>query len=446
MEHGSVQESPITLEGDNDIRFKPGMLLQTRAFLFDRDHANLLPLEQHVDMCRLFHVRLAGESRWNSGGNIAAGGDIEVAAIARDTDKDSIVPGKGAGPLTNGAPVTATETIVLVGAGNIGLRHLESLTKVRVPLSVHVFDTDPEATKWAQEKMAGMKTSPFFSVCFANSLEALPEDVERIDLAIIATTSMPRRMIAEQVWALKPVRAMLLEKVVFPRVEDYDAVSKLAKRHSTRLFVNVCQRHAWMEALREEAKTPVNLTVEGPNWGLCCNSIHFLDMFCFLNNEYNNGLEVSTERLQPGYCSAKREGYVETTGTLDCSLLRAIDSSTKLATASLQLTCTKDASKKLGYVVRGSCAEFSFVCDLHGDAVQITRSSGEKIQTIPFKHPYLSESNHLVVESILSSRPGATVPRYEQVSTASKKLISAFIVFLKAAGNNMAAQNICPIT
>ena len=501
MEHGSVQVKPVVFDGedDNGVRFKPGMLLQTRSFLFEQDHASLLPLEKHVDMCRLFHARLAGESRWTaSGGGDSGTARGRIDEIVRDESvalngADVIANGaspvakKATAPIAKGAPapvakedaasiakatnsIAAHQTIVLVGVGNIGLRHLESLTKVRVPLSVHVFDCDPEVTKRAQEKIKGMKTSPFFSVCFADNLDALgsEEQVKRIDLAIIATTSMPRRMIAERLWALKkPVRAMLLEKVVFPRVEDYDAVSELAQKHDTRLYVNVCQRHAWVEALRGEAKTPVNLTVEGPNWGLCCNSIHFVDMFCFLNSNYSGAglsisnssnncttsLSVSTDRLQPGYCSAKREGYVEMYGTLDCSLVLADSSSGEKAdSASLELTCTDDASRQLGYVVQGSCAEFSFVWDMQGDAVTVTRGSSssggkeEEQSVIPFKQPYLSESNHLVVESILSSHPSATVPRYEEVSAPSKKLVAAFIGFLKAAGNDKAAQNVCPIT
>ena len=59
---------------------------------------------------------------------------------------------------------------------------------------------------------------------------------------------------------------------------------------------------------------PLKGIVEGYEWGLSCNSIHFIDLFSWWTNE--NLISVDTTKLNKKWQKSKRNGFYEISGEM----------------------------------------------------------------------------------------------------------------------------------
>lgn len=205
--------------------------------------------------------------------------------------------------------------IAVIGAGNIGTRHLQAITKCEEDHKV--FAVEP--TTEAQSKSREMLGAAGQGVGYVSKVEDLPAV---IDIAILAVNSGIRRRIAEQLLAHSSVQYMILEKVLFPYVKDYAEVEKLLQKHKVKAWVN-CARRSWSytRTLKGyfERSTAVSMRVQGNMWGLGCNTIHYIDLLSHLTN-CQGPIQVDISALDEEIIPSKREGYVEFTGELNIQL------------------------------------------------------------------------------------------------------------------------------
>lgn len=198
-------------------------------------------------------------------------------------------------------------SILVVGAGGIGGRHLQSLASLDRPARLAAVEPCAQMRERARELCPAVQ--------FVEGIEAVERD---IDVAIVATTADARREVVERLLGRAAVRHLILEKVLFQRAADYEAVGTLIERRGVSAWVNCAQR-MWPQfrALRAayRASDPVELVVSGSNWGLGCNAIHNLDLLPYLTGD--TAVEL-TAALDPGTVAAKRPGFVEFTGRLEC--------------------------------------------------------------------------------------------------------------------------------
>ncbi len=208
--------------------------------------------------------------------------------------------------------------IAIIGAGQLGSRHLQGLKLAQLPMHIEIVDNSEKSLETARERYDQIEANPLVKeIKYLGSLDDLAPE---LDLVIIATGSAPRRAILEDLLAKKTVKNLLLEKVLFPRVQDYQAVDELlaGKGLTARTWVN-CTRRTFegYKKLREELrdKAPLQYEKTGSDWGLGCNSIHFIDHFAFLTDDKNiPALDLSG--LDKKIYDSKRTGYVEFTGTV----------------------------------------------------------------------------------------------------------------------------------
>ncbi len=52
----------------------------------------------------------------------------------------------------------------------------------------------------------------------------------------------------------------------------------------------------------------------GNDWGLCCNTMHFIDVFMFLTQEED--FTINTDGIESKIYESKRPGYIEMNGSL----------------------------------------------------------------------------------------------------------------------------------
>ncbi|XP_077990927.1 uncharacterized protein LOC144445258 [Glandiceps talaboti] len=205
--------------------------------------------------------------------------------------------------------------ILLVGVGNIGVRHFQSLLKLKGAVDITIVDPYGPALQRAM-KMYESETSKNRQsrVNFLETLNVVSMGTQ-FDVGIIATAADVRRMVVEDVLICCKLRYLILEKVLFQTSEDHKEVSKLLQKYDVTTYVN----SQWStfplgKYLKKKFKPPVNMLIQGNDWGLCCNSIHFLTLSSFLND----GADISIDgtSLLPGYRPSKRQGFVEIFGEL----------------------------------------------------------------------------------------------------------------------------------
>ncbi|MDR6227500.1 Gfo/Idh/MocA family oxidoreductase [Desmospora profundinema] len=206
-----------------------------------------------------------------------------------------------------------TKSVAIVGTGQIGRRHLESLARSEMQLIVYA--VEPFSSALIQAKEIVQKTTSGCSrlVCCQN-IHDLPD---ALDLVIVATTADVRRFAVEELLRGRRIPFLILEKVVFQDADSFSAVQRLIQEKKVQTWVNCPMRlHPFFRHLKEKMRLASRVTyhASGTRLGLGSNSIHHLDLFAYLTKHPIE--QLFAEDLDPVVHPAKRPGFVEFTGTL----------------------------------------------------------------------------------------------------------------------------------
>lgn len=199
-------------------------------------------------------------------------------------------------------------TVAVIGIGNLGKRHLQSIVEVFTSdAEIYAVDVNDEALKTISDIYAG-------KVKCLSDINGLPKI---IDAVVVATNSNVRRKIVEGLLTNITVKNMILEKVLFQKEKDYFVIDELIKKCNVNTWVN-CARRSWdsYQAIKNIFDTDKELYIDisGGEWGLGCNCIHMLDLIQFLTKSEECTVNVS--KLEPGLAESKRKGYFEFYGVV----------------------------------------------------------------------------------------------------------------------------------
>lgn len=202
--------------------------------------------------------------------------------------------------------------VVVVGAGNLGSRHLQGLARVQSPLTIFAVDPAEPSRQLAQVRFDEIPGRERHTLHLLEQIEQLPG---RVDLAIVSTSAHVRYEMVERLAAASHVRYWLLEKILFQREKHCQSVQSLL-RNATGAWVN-CTQRLWpfFLALKDEARAGARIQLEmfGSNWGLASNAIHNLDIAEFLwGRDYSTAIEA-----EGGLISSKRSGFKEFNGRIE---------------------------------------------------------------------------------------------------------------------------------
>lgn len=206
-------------------------------------------------------------------------------------------------------------TILLAGAGNIGSRHLQGAKKSANDLDIWVYDLSEDALALSRERFEQIPENGVKQTHYVNSLDDVPR---HIDVAIVATGSKPRAAIVRQILDSREVKYMVLEKFLFGRVAEYAETKALLDQKGVKAWVNCPYR--MFEGYKHlkgmlDAQAPLSVSFgNGGNWGLCCNAIHYIDIFLYLTGQEDYSVDLSG--LENEVLDSKRPGYVELIGDL----------------------------------------------------------------------------------------------------------------------------------
>ncbi len=193
----------------------------------------------------------------------------------------------------------------------MGSRYLQGLAKYTEPLSIYVIDINQDSLDTAASHWLEVAGDPgLHSVSFHKNFDQLPPN---IDLAIISTSSNVRENVVTSLKKVSAVRNWILEKVLAQNVEGIDHLETMIRENG---WVNTYFRTLdWFKEIKRiSAPGHIHLEVTGGNWGIACNTIHFIDFIFWWTGEKNAGFDHSM--LNKDWHPAKRKGFWEINGQL----------------------------------------------------------------------------------------------------------------------------------
>src|SRR2546430_8532138 len=107
---------------------------------------------------------------------------------------------------------------IVIGTGELGSRHLQGLIGSLENLDIICIDHSESALLKAQKRLEEIKEPYTHTVRFTNTYSDLPTQT---NLVIISTNSRERRQVIETLSENTRIKYLVLEKVLFPKVEDY---------------------------------------------------------------------------------------------------------------------------------------------------------------------------------------------------------------------------------
>lgn len=317
--------------------------------------------------------------------------------------------------------------VIIIGAGQLGSRHLQGALQSKYPLEIHVVDPSEHSLEVAQLRaeeitVASKTTSVRYD-------QQLPSG-HHFDICIVATSASVRAVVTEQLLERNTVDNIIFEKVLFQTIPEYENTQKLLKERGVRAWVN-CPRRLYPTYVKLkqvlEGVERIEMSVSGSSWGMACNSIHFIDLFAFLVS--SSKAELTQNCLHEQLVESKRQGFYELNGR----------ATFKIAQNNLYLECSKDET--VAIQVRIKTESNTIVID----EIAGTISHDFDAASLPRKHSplYQSQLTGLNIDELISTSNLSLTP-FEDSCALHLPMLNLYMSHIsKQLGKELSA---CPIT
>lgn len=321
--------------------------------------------------------------------------------------------------------------IVIIGAGQIGSRHLQAMANLEGNVRIHLVDLSEESLRIAQKR--------FFQVYKENSKRielhcqrTIADLPETIDVAIVATCSDVRAGVIKEILERKVAKYLILEKVLFQEINEYFEIEGLLKKENVPTWINCWMRE---KVFYRNLKTQLDLServemsVAGSRWLLGSSGIHFMDLFSFLTD--CNDFHFTSCELDRELIESKRFGFKEFTG-----LLRGGNSKGH------SLTLSRDnGDDPYKIIIENGCRQHE-VTDC-GSFVNHRFSDGKNQTIDDVEIPFQSQTTHHLVQQILATG-NCSLPGYKISMNLHLPFIKVLIDHLQVISASKVEK--CPIT
>lgn len=321
------------------------------------------------------------------------------------------------------------KNVVLIAVGGIGFRHFQAILNCEQEIHFYVVDISKDALIHAKEYADSIKTNK--EITYLQDVSEIPE---HIDVAVIATASLQRRSVYENLVAEHKVDYIIFEKMLFPKMEDYEAVGNSLAQSGIKAYVDCTARmYDFYKQIKEENKGSkyFNAFMKGSNWGLACNAIHLVDQVAFMAGAETRQIACSTE-LEDEIVESKRKGYVEFFGKIignigeNCSFVIECDH--------------KDNPLEFEFFTEKA---YYYVNESAGAMVKVLKGQSSNIERIPIKISYVSQLTNINVDKLLTGKE-IDLTTYEESRPLHESLLKAFLVHMNKV--NDTDTDLCPIT
>ena len=208
-------------------------------------------------------------------------------------------------------------TILIAGAGQLGSRYLQGLAKFGSSHKIILIDPAEESLRRAIERFeeaGGNKEN-------LSEYKEITDELPDIDLAIISSLAPTRLQITKNLLEKTSAKALILEKLLAQNMQAIDSLERLTT-NTSKTWVSTPRRimrfYSDIKAFikqKNPSQNPLHIAVKGGNWGLACNSIHFIDLAEWLTESQLKECQVQSELV---WKNSKRPGFKEANGTICC--------------------------------------------------------------------------------------------------------------------------------
>ena len=324
------------------------------------------------------------------------------------------------------------KNIALIGAGQLGSRHLQALAKIDLPVFLQVVDPDPSALRTVQQRYLDVPLNPKVRCA---TFTVRPEILEPVlDLCVVATNSDVRLQVLRDLLSTRKVNNLLLEKVVFQSAKDFREAKSLLEDHNVKCWVNCPLRmYDFYRNLKKyfPSDDPLNCEVRGGDWGLGCNAIHYIDLLAYYAED--SYCEVDSGGLDLCIHQSKRSGFIEFTG-----MLKVVFS----GGARLNLVSIAASDEPKIMTLESSRAKV-VIDPIKGVAKLSTGKGKSKVQEIQFCVPYQSELTHLAATEIIE-KGSCQLTRFDESAALHIPLLRALSKHVEKVEGRICER--CPIT
>ena len=321
--------------------------------------------------------------------------------------------------------------IAVIGAGELGSRHLQGLAKCAFGVDIQVVDPSEQSLSIAEKRFQEMPANTNIkSIEFIQDMTSLKLE---IDLAIIATNANVRLKVLKNILQGRVVKSLLLEKVLFQSLEELDEAEKILSETGTVAYVN-CPKRSYESSkiICEKIKNDLRLSchVEGTNWGLGCNAIHFLDTMAFYCGR--TGYSLDTSGLDTQIQQSKRPGFVEFTGELVATfgpnkVLKLV--SKKGSEVLFQMTLESE--------------QYKISLDEKLGRLQVFNKLSSTEELIECKTPFQSQLTHEIAKRIIFNQP-VGLPDFKTSASLHRPLLTELLKFYNKCKD--VAESYLPVT
>lgn len=316
--------------------------------------------------------------------------------------------------------------VAVLGVGALGKRHLSSILESKLPMEVYCYDVNVNAL----DSFSWVDTYQNKNLVFVDTMNKMPKE---IDVAVFAMTSIGRRQAFDELVGTSNVKNIVFEKVLFQKLEDYEHVQMVLLKKNIKAWVNCARRQMdGYQSLKKELESEqyMEIHIFGGEWGLACNSIHFLDLIEFLSGADNT--TVNNVFFDDKIVESKRNGFKEVYGVI-------LGESGKCKTFSI--TCTADSVVPVNIEIVTEHGKYM----IEESKQRIHRSMGGadwKESSEPFLIPYQSQMTKFVIEDILLHQT-SRLTSFRDSKRLHLQMVSYLIDFFEKHGME---KGVCPIT
>lgn len=321
--------------------------------------------------------------------------------------------------------------IAIIGVGGLGSRHLQALQNITIPVFIQAVDISEAALQKAQELWGKTQNR---HVCQIEFLSEVTQLHPQLDIVIIATSANVRRAVIEQLLKTSTVKYLVLEKILFQTLHDYEEVANLLAVNHVKTWVN-CPRRMFesYSELRTILAQKGNLSflIQGSNWGLGCNLIHMVDMIDYLTNTDQTAV-CNGELLDAQIVESKRPGFIEFTGTVSGSI----------ADHKFIITSAVKGDFPITVHIVGTDL-MCIIKEVERKVWIATRENHWIFEERAFEMPYQSQLSHKLIENLV--RTGScSLPTLETSQRFHLEILKMFLDHLNKARE--VRTELCPIT
>lgn len=307
--------------------------------------------------------------------------------------------------------------IKVIGAGQLGSRHLQALKGVNQPLDIQVIDPSEASLQVAKERYESVPSGQVHHISYSTSFDR----TDATDVAIVATNSDVRRKALESLFDASDTRLLVVEKLLFNQCIDYAEIeSKFAKTRA-KVWVNCPMRvmPVYEQIRANIASSPISYRVTGSRFGLVTNAIHYIDHAVHLSG--CEKFELDTRGLDRTPIPSKRHGFIELNGTLVALFADGSRCEITCYPTGTAPVVVEIFNEKTRYVVRESEGKLWHACESSQWAW------AEQDAHIPYQSQITTE----VIESLLSTGDCGLTP-FATSSRIHLQLLDPLMEFLRS--------------